>query len=77
MRNTGSDSQTLSLVLFDPHAITIEDLTASGERRHVSLGMDATGRVLVVVYAYRGEDVRLISARRATRRERRQYEEGV
>ncbi|HEX9735630.1 MAG TPA: BrnT family toxin [Thermoanaerobaculia bacterium] len=38
---------------------------------------DALGRILVVVYTHRGEDVRLISARRATRRERRQYEEGV
>jgi hypothetical protein len=65
------------LVLFDPQAITVEDLTAPGEQRHVSLGLDALGRILVVVYTHRGEDVRLISARRATRRERRQYEEGV
>ena len=65
------------LVLFDPQAITIEDFTAEGEQRHVSLGMDALGRLLVVVYAYRGDDIRLISARRATRAQRRQYEEGL
>ena len=65
------------LVLFDPQAITMEDFTATGEQRHVSLGLDALGRVLVVVYTYRGQDIRLISARRASRRERRQYEEGV
>ena len=64
-------------VLFDPEAVTVEDLTAEGEQRLVSLGMDALGRVLVVVYTYRGEDVRMISARRGTRRERRQYEERV
>ncbi len=65
------------LVLFDPLAITLEDLTAVGEQRHVSLGADALGRLVVLVYTYRGEDARLISARRATRKERRQYEEGI
>ncbi len=65
------------LVLFDPAAITLEDLTAQDERRYVSLGADALGRVLVVVYSHRGDEVRLISARRATRKERRQYEEGI
>jgi len=65
------------LVLFDFQAITMEDLTATGEQRHVSLGLDALGRVLVVVYTYRGQDIRLISARRASRRERQHYEEGV
>jgi len=66
------------LVLFDPAAITVEDFTAEDERRHVSLGADALGRVLVIVYTYSDqEEVRLISARRATRKERRQYEEGI
>ncbi|HEX9733902.1 MAG TPA: BrnT family toxin [Thermoanaerobaculia bacterium] len=55
----------------------MEDLTATGEQRQVSLGSDALDRVLVVVYTYRGQDIRLISARRASARERRQYEEGV
>lgn len=64
-------------VLFDPLAITLEDVTAETEQRHVSIGADALGRTVVVVYAYRGTDVRLISARRATRKERRQYEEGI
>ena len=38
------------------------------------LATDALGRVLVVVYEWRDDDVRLISARKATRSERRQYE---
>lgn len=45
------------------------------EERCVTMGLDALGRVLVVVYTWRGESVRLISARRATARERRRYEE--
>ncbi len=65
------------LVLFDPLAKTLEDLTAAGEQRHVSLGTDALGRVLVVAYTYRDDGVRLISARRATRKERQHYEEGI
>ena len=62
-------------VLFDPNALSREDATAEGEQRFVSVGLDAVGRVLVVVYAYRENDVRLISARSASRYERRQYEE--
>jgi len=64
-------------VFFDPMALTIEDETAESEERFVSVGGDALNRVVVVVYTYRGEDIRLISARRATRRERKAYEEGI
>ena len=64
-------------VLFDPMALTVEDETSEGEDRFVSVGADALNRVVVVVYTYRGADIRLISARRATRRERKAYEEGV
>jgi len=64
-------------VLFDPNAVAQEDPSAEREQRFVSVGMDFVGRVLVVVYTYREDDLRLISARRATRKERRQYEEGI
>jgi uncharacterized DUF497 family protein len=40
------------------------------------MGMDALGRALVVVYTWRGDRAHLISARQATKREHRQYEEG-
>ena len=65
------------LVLSDSVALTREDSSAGGEQRFVSIGTDAVGRVVVVVYTYRGEDIRLISARPATRSERRAYEEGI
>jgi hypothetical protein len=61
-------------VLHDPMAITIEDLDAVGERRYVTIGLGSAGDVLVVVYTERGSEYRLISARRATRKERRTYE---
>lgn len=44
------------------------------EDRFVTLGMDALGRLLVVTYTWRRERIRIISARKATRGERRQYE---
>ena len=53
-------------VLLDPNAISRDDPRADDERRFVSLGLDVVGRVVVVVYTYRKEDVRLISARSAT-----------
>jgi hypothetical protein len=64
------------MVLFDPNALTREDTEAEGEQRFVTVGADSVGRV-VAVYAYRGEDIRLISARSATKRERKSYEEGI
>ncbi len=60
-------------VLRDSNAITIEDPDSEGERRLVTLGMDALGRVLVVVHTMRGERTRLISARRASRGETEHY----
>ena len=59
--------------LRDPLAFTIEDADAQGEQRFVTLGMDALGRVLVVIHAQRGERTRLISARKASRGETEQY----
>jgi uncharacterized protein len=61
-------------VLFDPMALTREDMDAEGEQRFTSIGVDATGRLLVVVFSYRGEEIRLISARPATAKEREYYE---
>ena len=66
------------LVLDDPYALTIEDGESSpAERRWVTLGADALGRILVVVYTYRGEEIRMISARPAQPQERKQYERQV
>ncbi len=64
-------------VLFDPMALTRDDDDAEGEQRFVSVGMSAVNEILVVVYTYRGDELRLISARRATPKERRLYEKGI
>lgn len=56
-------------VLYDPLALTQEDGTADGEQRFLTVGMDAEDRILAVVYTWRGDNIRLISARKATGRE--------
>lgn len=64
------------LVLEDDYALTMLDESSDDEERWLTLGLDAVGRVLVVVYTWRDGRARLISARQATPRERRIYEEG-
>ena len=54
-------------------ALTIEDPDAGDELRLITLGMDALGRVIVVVHAPRGNKTRLISARRASKGESEHY----
>lgn len=61
-------------VFYDDLAITITDELLS-EERFVTVGQDFLGRILVVVHCSRSENIRIISARPATRQELRQYEE--
>jgi len=62
-------------VLEDDLALTMLDPSSDLEERWITLGRNALGRVIVVVYIWRGENVRLISARPATAREKSQYED--
>ena len=62
-------------VFDDPYAITIlDDESDPSEQRFITLGMGALGKLLVVVYTWRGEDIRIISARPAEAHEREEYE---
>jgi uncharacterized protein len=62
-------------VFEDSLSLTIDDSGSQEEPRWITLGADFGGRLLVVVYTYRGEAIRLISARKATKKERDCYEE--
>jgi uncharacterized DUF497 family protein len=64
-------------VLSDPLALTIEDQTAEGESRFVTIGMNLFGDLMVVVHTPRSTESRIISVRRPDPRERRNYEEGL
>jgi uncharacterized DUF497 family protein len=61
-------------VFADPLAIHQLDPDSEDEERFISVGMGSAGVILVVVYTLRGEEIRLISARRATPREVKNYE---
>ena len=64
-------------VFDDPYALTItDDESDPNEQRFVTIGMGAAGRVLVVVYAFRGQNVRIISVRPTEPHEREEYEAG-
>ena len=64
------------LVFSDIFSFTYNDEAHShAERRYATLGTSARGRVLVVAHTMRGQRVRIISARVATPRERKWYEE--
>lgn len=75
LRRHGVEFAEAVIALEDELAVTIPDPDAEGEERFVSLGMDATGRVLVTIFTVRGERARIISSRKATRAERHAYEE--
>ncbi|MGA3203765.1 MAG: BrnT family toxin [Bryobacteraceae bacterium] len=62
--------------LEDDRAVTIRE-DSDSEERWVTIGMDAVGRILVVVYTWRGDDIRVISVRAATQSESRHYMENL
>lgn len=63
-------------VFNDPFAITIEDPDHSAnEDRYLDIGLSLKGEVLVVWYTERNDSIRLIGCRKATRFERKAYEE--
>lgn len=61
-------------VFEDENAITIRD-EHKGEERFITIGRDFLSRILVLVYTFRDIVIRIISARKATARERKMYEE--
>lgn len=76
-RKHGVSFEEAVSALEDPLAVTYRDPDHSEqELRFLTFGVSSTGRILVVAHTEREEAIRLISARPATRRERRAYEEG-
>jgi uncharacterized protein len=76
LRKHQVDFEEAKTVFGDPYAITIPDPQHSAsESRYIDIGYSSRRRLLVVVYTERGPNIRIISCRRATRRERRVYEE--
>ena len=74
LKKHGIDFADAATALDDDLGLTIPD-DSLAEERYVTIGTDALGRLLVLVYTWRVERLRLISARKATPGERRQYED--
>ena len=74
LQKHGVSFEEASTALLDPLALAQEDATSEGEPRWVLIGMSARGRLLTVIYTLRRpERIRLISARKATRKEANYY----
>ena len=75
LREHGVSFAEAATVLTDDYALTREDQDSVGEQRFVSLGMSATGTLLVVVFTHREPNIyRLISSWKANKPQRKQYE---
>ena len=78
LNKQGVSFEEASTVLGDPLSLTIPDpLHSEDEDRFITLGESHRGRLLVAVSTDRGDKIRIISARVATRREGKDYEEGT
>jgi hypothetical protein len=78
LQKHGVSFDEAATVFLDPPALTFPDPYHSGEEeREITIGRSAGDRVVFVSHCQRGNRLRIISARRATRRECNQYEEGI
>jgi uncharacterized DUF497 family protein len=77
LRKHGISFDEAASVFFDPLSATGDDPDHSlDERRFVIFGMSSSGRLLAVAHAQHDDAIRIITARPATRAERKLYEEG-
>ena len=75
LKKHGISFEEATTSFFDILSVTISDpLHSEVEKRAVLIGQSSSGRLLVTVHADRGSRIRLISARTATRKERKDYE---
>ena len=75
IKKHGISFNEAATALFDSNALVQEDISSEGEHRWVLIGMSNQARLLTVVYTLRDEEerIRIISARKATRKEVNYY----
>lgn len=69
--------QEAASCLLDPMALVMEDPDATNEQRFILVGMSSDMRLITLCYTLRGETIRLISARKATKKEGKNYAQGI
>lgn len=74
LKKHGVSFEEAATALYDPMALVQEDMDSIGEDRWVLVGLSRKANLLTVVYTLRGEEIiRIISARKATRKEAEYY----
>jgi uncharacterized DUF497 family protein len=73
LKKHGITFEEATTSLYDPMALCMEDSDAKDEFRWILVGQSNQARLLTVVYTLREERIRLISARKSTRREAKHY----
>ena len=73
LKKHGVSFEEAATTLFDERALSMEDPFTRGESRCLLIGMSDLARLLTVVYTFRGHRIRLISARKASKREIKDY----
>ena len=77
LKKHGVDFEEAKTIFNDPFAITIDDPDHSVvEERYLDIGLSSKGRMLVVWYTERNDNIRIIGCRKAIRSERKIYEKG-
>ena len=78
LRKHGVSFEDAATVFLDSLAVTFPDPEHSTEEdQEITIGLTTKHRVVFVSHCQRGDRTRIISARKATRKERKQYEEGI
>ena len=78
LRDHGVSFEEAATVFVDPLAVTYPDPDHSDEEnREITIGHSVKQRIVFVSHCQRGDRIRIISSRKATRKERKQHEEGI
>jgi uncharacterized DUF497 family protein len=77
LKKHGVSFQEAATCLLDPVALVMEDRDAECEQRFVLVGMSSETQLITVCYTLRGETIRIISARKTTKKEGGQYAQGI
>ncbi len=78
LKKHGVSFEEAATVIQSAMTVTVEDESSADEQRFVTIGMSVKLRVLMVIHTYRDEEeIRIISARKATKKEQKTYEERI